>query len=123
MTNPLYNELAVEAADLLEEFGQIVTLRNVSAGTYNPDTGAMDAPATTDVTRKAALFDFRQGQENGPGGLIQQGDKKMLMEPGVVPTLEDLVILSDGTTTYVIKGIGETNPAGTPVLYTLHLRR
>jgi hypothetical protein len=122
MTNPLYDELAVVSADLLEEFGQVVTLRNNAPGTYDPDTGGMTGGGPVDVARKAALFDFRAGQENGPGGLILVGDKKLLMEKGIVPGLEDLIILADGAV-YVIKGIGETNPAGTVVLYMLHLRK
>ena len=114
-----YADIATTAKDLLAEFGQPVTLRNVTIGTYNPATGT-NTTTTTDVTRNAALFDFAEGQTLGPGGLIQQGDKKLLMETGVIPALEDQVIVSG--VLYVIKGVGESNPAGTPVMYKLHLR-
>lgn len=117
-----YARTAATSARLLAKFGRDVTLRNYSTTTvaYDPSTGTM-APTTSDSTRKGALLDFAAGQVNGPGGLVQQGDKKLLMEPGTVPALEDRVLV--GTDEYVIKGISEVNPAGTPVIYELHLRK
>lgn len=118
-----YAKTAETSARLLAKFGANVTLRNYGLGVYNPATGLTDA-AFSDTTRKGALFDFAQGQTNGPGGLIQIGDKKLLLEPSYVVQLEDHVIVpAVNGNEYVIKGIGEVNPAGTSVLYTLHLRR
>lgn len=114
-----YAALAATAARLLAEYGQAVTLRNYTVGTYDTSTGRTTT-TNADITRNAALFDFGEGQTIGPGGLIQQGDKKLLMEAGVVPALEDHVIVAG--VEYVIKGISEVNPAGVSVAYTLHLR-
>lgn len=114
-----YAELATVAASLLADFGQNVILRNYSIGVYDPATGK-STTTTTDSFRKGAPFDFGAGQTNGTGGLIQAGDKRLLLEPGTVPSLEDHIIF--GGLHYVIKGLGEINPAGTPVLYDLHLR-
>lgn len=114
-----YAELAIIAASLLSEFGQSVTLRNFSVGGYDPLTGTA-APTTSDVMRKAVPFDFGAGQTLGTGGLIQAGDKRLLLEVGVVPSLEDHILF--GGMEYVIKGVGEVNPAGVPVVYDLHLR-
>lgn len=128
-----YAALAATAARLIAADGAPVTLRGIDTGTYVPGTGQNTQAAPADATLNGALFDFAQGQTNGPGGLIQQGDKRLLMEAGVrVPAMEDrLVVLGTyasgalvaGTgTEYVIKGILEINPAGTPVVYDLHLR-
>lgn len=115
-----YSDMAAVALEQLTEFGQDVALRNYTVGTYDPADGTV--PTTyADVTRKGALFDFGAGQINGPGGLIQGGDKRLLLQAGTVPALEDHVIVD--SVDYVIKGVGEVNPAGTPVLYDLHLRR
>ena len=120
MTSFNYARTAATAARLLSKFGAPVTLRNVTIGTYDPATG-QTATTNTDTTRNAALLEFGAGQVNAAGGgLIQAGDRRCLLEPGVVPALEDHIIAQGKE--YVIKGIGEVNPAGTPVLYDLHLR-
>lgn len=115
-----YAKTAATALRLLTRFGADVTLRNVpSTGTYTP--GGTNVPGgPTDVTRKGAIFDFGKGQVNAAGGLIQGGDKRLLMEVGVVPSLEDRVVANG--VEYVIKGVGEVNPAGVPVVYDLHVR-
>lgn len=115
-----YAELAFLSTELLTEFGQTVTVRNYTVPTYSPGSGTA-TPTYADTTRRGALFDFGRGQVNGPGGLIQQGDKKLLLAPGTPPpSLEDHIIV--GGVEYTIAGISESNPAGTAVLYTLHLR-
>lgn len=98
-----------------------MTLRNNSLGTYDPATGTTSV-AYTDSNPNAAVFDFGEGETVGPGGMVQQGDKKAFLEVGVVPSLEDHLILADGTE-YTIKGVGKLDPSGSvPVLYILHLR-
>jgi hypothetical protein len=117
-----YARIAATSIRLLAKFGAPVTLRDKALGTYDPATGAVTAAAPADKVRNGALLDFGAGQVLAPGGgLIQAGDKRLLLEPGSVPGLEDNVIA--GGIEYVIKGIGEVNPAGTPVMYDLHLRK
>lgn len=114
-----YSKSAATALILLTKFGQDVILRSVTIGTYDPATGA-NAITTSDTTVKAAILDFGQGQTEQGGNLIQVGDKKCLMQAGTVPALQDVVVV--GTKVYAVLSVGEVNPAGTPVLYTLHLR-
>lgn len=117
-----YDEIAADALEILEEFGADVTLTNNAAATYYPATGGSTASASAADTRKGAIFDFGAGDVNGPGGLIQGGDKRCLLEAGTfAPQLEDHVTAN--SVEYVIKGVGSINPAGTPVLYDLHLRK
>lgn len=120
MADPLYDRLAATAAALLAKYGQDVTLKGNTVGTYDPATGAASSTPST-ATRKAALFSFGEGQTDFRGTLIEQNDRKMLMEPGVPPKTRDTVVV--GALEYIVMSVGEANPAGTPVVYSLHLRR
>lgn len=115
-----YASIAQIATAQLKNFGRAVTLRKIPAGTYAPATGVNTSAANTDYSRNGVLSDFK-GQVNGPGGLVQQLDKKFLMEAGIVPAIEDRIII--GTDDYGIVGVMEINPAGVPLAYTLHLRK
>lgn len=115
-----YQPLADTAASVLAQFGKVVTLRHVSVGTYAPGTG-FNTTTNTDTTRKGAMFDFPPGAINGPGGLILQGDKKLIMEAGDAPSIQHRVI--DGVDNWGILGIKEIKPANVPIAYVLHLRK
>jgi hypothetical protein len=116
-----YSALAAKVSAILTKFGQTVTLRKYPLGVYDTATGAMGSRTAVDFSRKAAIFDFGMGQQNGPGGLIQGGDKSCLMQTGIVPALQDHVILADGTE-YTVIGIASDAPGGIAVDYSLHLR-
>ena len=115
-----YVATAQDAASMLAEFGALITLRTEVLGPYDPATGGSTQTAT-DVLRNGVLLDFASGLTNGTGGLIEIGDKRLLLEVGTKPKLQDKVIVVGGSE-YVIKGVGEVNPAGVPVLYDLHLK-
>ena len=115
-----YSRIAGTANRLLAKFGQTVTLRKYEIGAYDPVTSTA-AQVATDYSRVGAIFDFGGKQTLGPGGLIQVGDKQLLMDVnGAAPELEDHVIV--GGVEYVLKGVGVIAPAGVPVVYDLHLR-
>lgn len=115
-----YAELAATALELLTEFGGDVTRSSYSAGVYDPATGLV-TPATADTTRKGALFDFGAGQTLERGTLIQGGDKRLLLDATATVAQQDHFII--GGVEYVIVSVGEISPAGTVVLYDIHLRR
>ena len=114
-----YTKSAASALKMLTKFGQSVTRRSYTAGTYDPATGLV-TPTTADTTRKGALFDFGEGQTLERGTLIQSGDKRLLLDATATVLPQDHFII--GGTENVIVSIGEINPAGTVVLYDLHLR-
>lgn len=121
-----YAELAADTQALLDEFGQTVTLRKVTEGAYNPATGTV-TQTTADHSTVAALFDFnliQSGQLFSPETMILAGDKQCLMSALVsaVPVPNDRVI-DAAATVWQVAGVKEVNPAGTPVLYELLLRR
>lgn len=114
-----YAHTAATSLKLLTRFGQNVTRRSYTVGTYDPATGAATT-STADTTRKGVLLDFGAGQTLERGTLIQGGDKRLLLDADAAPDPQDHFIV--GGIEYVIVSIGEVNPAGTPVLYDIHLR-
>lgn len=119
-----YQDDADTAAELLEEFGQPVTLTSKTSGAYSPSTGA--AVVTTDTqTVNAVVLDY--GSRDIDGTLIRAGDKRLLMAPQTTagddltaPVVDDTVAV--GSTTYTVKGIKTLSPAGTVVLFDCNIR-
>ncbi len=115
-----YADLAAVALELLTEFGQDVTRRSYTTGTYNYSTASASV-TTADTTRKGVMLDFKFGKKNEQGSLIQASDKRLLVDGSAVINDQDHFII--GGVDYSIISIGEVNPAGsTTVLYDLHLR-
>jgi hypothetical protein len=114
-----YASVAATSLELLSEFGQNVTLRATTVGAYDPTTGAT-TNTTADTPRKGVLLDFGAGQTLERGTLIQGGDKRLLVDAtGAVSPQDHFVV---GGVEYVVISVGEVNPAGTRVLWDLHLR-
>lgn len=115
-----YGDIAITGKALLTQFGKKVTLRVVSDAVYDPATATA---VTTNADKKlvAVLVDFPASQQNGPGGTILQGDKKCILQAGTPPAVQHRLL--EGDNDWGIIGFKEVNPAGTPVLYVLHLRK
>ncbi|MBC9743284.1 hypothetical protein IBL38_08280 [Pseudomonas syringae pv. syringae] len=118
-----YDEMAVMALELITEFGQSVTIRDIAKGGYDPSKGGTAPDTVTERTAQGILLDFT-GQEFQTNTLIKVGDKKLkiaargLSEP---PTLLSKVVVQ-GRTWSIIPPLKEINPAGTPLLYELQVR-
>ena len=114
-----YAKLAARALRLLTKYGAPVTRMAYALGTYNPAT-SMATPSVTNTTRTGLLLDFGAGQTTERGTLIQGGDKRLLLDPTAGVTLGDAFVCNG--TQYMVVSIGEINPAGTVVLYDIHLK-
>lgn len=119
-----YAKSAATSLRLLTKFGQNVTLTRPTTGAYDPALST--APVTTVTeTRKAVLLDYDRinfGQTLQDGTRIQAGDRRCLMgADGSVPTTLDYVTV--GGVKYPIKVVKALNPAGTPVLYDMLIRK
>lgn len=114
-----YADTAALAVEALTEFGRPVIRRATTTGAYSPTTGAATS-ATADTTRVGAMFDFGAGQTLVRGQLIQVSDKRLLVDPTAEVLMTDVFVVNG--TTYTVVSIGEINPAGTRVLYDLHVR-
>jgi len=115
-----YADMAATSTDLLTEFGQSVTRRTYTTGTYDPSTGTV-APATADTTRIGALFGIASDTTQIRGTLVQVGDKELYLDPDGAAAITDHYVI--GGTEYTVLSYEELAPAGTAVLYILHLRR
>lgn len=115
-----YSDLAAESLAMLTDFGRDVTWQSFTAGTYDPATGGA-TPSSTSATRKGAVFDFGAGQTMMRGSLIQAGDKRLFLDATAPVSVQDQCTIAGDV--YAVVSVGEVNPAGTPVLYDIHLSR
>ena len=116
-----YVQDAIDVAATLAEDGMKVILRRIVAGDHDPATSRVST-RNQDFTRSALVLDYgwAGSGRQAPEG-VQQGDKQVYMEVGVVPMLKDRVII--GSINYGIQGIKELSPGGIPIMYELHLRQ
>lgn len=120
-----YAEIAALANELLADFGQTLAITTHVAGEYNPATGTSSSSVTSHEGF-GMVMDYGlhgSGISNSPDSLIQQGDKQLLLAPGLVtpPMLGDVVTF-DGAD-YKINNVKTISPAGVCVLYDCNVRR
>ncbi|MGZ0700640.1 hypothetical protein [Pseudomonas piscis] len=118
-----YEEMAITALDMITEFGQPVTIRDIKPGEYDPETG-FDGPDTIiEQTAQGILLDFT-GLEFQNNSLIKQGDKKLKVAAQGLEWAPDLLnkVVIQGRTWSIVPPLKEVNPAGTPILYELQVR-
>ena len=87
------NALKKAASKTLSKLGGDVTIRQVTAGSYNTTTGAI-AETLSDTTIKGALSNVSRNQVND---LIESQDKILTISAGdlsFVPTTKDKVVIS-----------------------------
>jgi hypothetical protein len=118
-----YVAMQAVSTSLLTQAGQSVTRTVVTVGAYNPATG--EATTTTSTsTRKGALLNYgeagRVSERNVRGNLVEIGDRKLLLDATGAVALTDIYTIQGEQFTVV--SIKPTNPAGTDVLFELHVR-
>ena len=115
----LANALKKAASKTLSKLGGDVTIRQVTAGSYNTTTGAI-TESTSDTTVKGALTNVNRAEVND---LIESQDKRLIIaskDIDFVPTTKDRVLIS-GVEFKVIQVItNEQN--NTPISFDLILR-
>jgi hypothetical protein len=114
-----YAKTAQTSLNLLTKFGQTVTQRKTNQGVYDPATGA-NTTTYTDTTRSAVMLDYGKGLTQINGTLIQQGDKQLLVDGSAPIAMQHKFIVNN--IEWSIISLGELAPAGTAVLYDLHVR-
>lgn len=119
-----YDEMAATALELITEFGQPITIRDVQPGEYDPVSGFETPGVEREQSAQGILLDFT-GQEFATNTLLKSGDKKLkIAAKGLewMPNLLNTVIIQ-GETWSLIPPLKEINPAGTPLLYELQVRK
>ncbi|KVD71793.1 hypothetical protein WI89_00805 [Burkholderia ubonensis] len=122
-----YAEMAADVVELLTEFGRPVTVTIAAPDpVYDPATSTNVNP-TVDYPAVGAKFDLNDREINGT--LVQVGDKRVYVSAVGVPEirLDDRVTLKgvNGAPdeTYRVVNPNTIGPAGTAVLYDLHVRK
>ena len=113
----LYPRVAATSLRLLTTYGQDVTHRTYTTGTYDPATG-LSAPVTADTTRKGKLFDINTTTLRG--ALVQVSDKRLLVDGSASISLQDRFIVN--SVEYAIVSLGEIGRGGTHVAFDMHVR-
>ena len=109
---------AVAVAAKLAKKGQVVKLRKIITGDYNTATGAVNT-SYQEYARNGLVLDY--GSRAIDGTIIKQGDKQLYMEAGIIPEIQDRVII--GTVNYGVANIKELSPGGVVIMYELQLRQ
>lgn len=115
-----YTSLAVDALELLTEFGESATLTRNTGGTYNPATGVTVVTGAPE-TIMAAVFDYPQHLVDGTRVLT--GDKQVFAGAvGVTaPTPGDTITWQ--SVVYTIVTSKPLAPAGTNLLHDVQIRK
>jgi len=116
-----YSGLAAAALRLIDKFGRNVTLRSVTAGSYDTATMTKTGASDADKVVKMAIVEYKQSQIDGE--VVQRGDELGLLAASAVtakPVVNDIVIDS---VQYKIINIETIKPGDTALLYKLQLRR
>ncbi len=121
MTKFDYARPAATAKRLLTRFGQVVTVKRVTPGGYDPATGATTADVTNGYSCAGAVMNYASRDIDGT--LIQRGDVNVLLAPDAAfePKPGDTVTLADTTVLTVISAM-PTKPAGLSVLFEVQAR-
>tara|TARA_R100000773_G_scaffold42034_1_gene38979 strand:- start:261 stop:614 length:354 start_codon:yes stop_codon:yes gene_type:complete len=115
----LANALKKAASKTLSKLGGDVTIRQVTAGTYNTTTGAI-TESTSDTTIKGVLDNVSRSQVND---LIESQDKILTISANditFVPTTKDRVVISSVEFKIISISVNEQN--NTPISFELVLR-
>ena len=115
----LANALKKASSKTLSKLGGDVTIRQVTAGSYNTTTGAI-TETTSDTTIKGSLNNVNRSEVND---LIESQDKILTISAGdltFVPTTKDRVVISSVEFKIISISVNEQN--NTPISFELVLR-
>ena len=115
----LANALKKAASKTLSKLGGNVTIRKVTAGSYNATTGAI-SETTADTTVKGILENVTRSQVND---LIEQQDKILTIAANdldYVPTTKDRVVIS--SVEFKIIAVNTNEQYNTPISFEIVLR-
>lgn len=115
-----YSSVAADALATLNEFGQTVTRHTHAASVYDEDLGVATQSETTS-SRKGVVLPFDRNTTTVRGILVESTDVQLLLDATAAVTINDHFTISGSR--YSIVSFEALNPAGTAVLYTIHLRK
>lgn len=114
-----YEGMAYTATSLVTKFGREVTFKRETGGSIDPVTGATTPPVVELFTPPGIWQTIKR--ENIDGTLIQFGDKMLVIDASFAPEMSDQVLVN--STYWNIVDISDKNPAGTPLVYNVQVRK
>lgn len=124
-----YDDMTATAGEMLVEFGQAITLTTPgSGGTFDPATDTTSGAAAP-TTQQSSGIEEAYSAYSLAQGLVHAGDIKFLLSPlctngtPVVTPVADRDTLTKADGVWAIKKVDPLEPAGTPILFELQLRR
>tara|TARA_B100000795_G_scaffold36505_1_gene24070 strand:- start:938 stop:1291 length:354 start_codon:yes stop_codon:yes gene_type:complete len=113
-----YSELAITATKLLTEKGEQAVFTRRTTGTFDPVTGTSSGDTVSTFNAKVYPSTFSVNQVNGES--ILMGDKKLIMQAGNKPQINDKVTMSGKFSTVVsFSSVGLTSDE---VIYVVQTR-
>ena len=122
MTGAFYDNIAKTGNTLLARYGKDVTITRVVNGSYDVATGEQSSTTTT-ATVKGQVFEYSDRRIGSSGGLILDGDRKLLVSAVGLsflpnPNTDSVTIGSDKW-----KIVRVSKPVDEDVIYELQVRR
>lgn len=115
-----YSRPAATAKRLLTRFGQVVTVKRVTPGGYDPATGATTADVTNGYSCAGAVMNYASRDIDGT--LVQRGDVRVLIAPDVADAPKTGDTLAAAGRTLTVIRVDTLAPTGTAVLYDVQAR-
>lgn len=109
------------AAQLIDDVGISATLRKVTEGSYDTDTGTVPGGSTSDLTVQALLLNYSDFQRANTS--IDARDRKAVIKAKDLaspPDQQDILIV--GSVEFEIISVQEVQEAGSSVIYTCQVR-
>ena len=114
-----YDDMAKVARDLINQFGATITIRRTTGETFDRVAGTTSGGSTATFTPKGIIKDYNKNDIDGTR--IQAGDRLLVLDDTVEPLLTDKI--SSSGEDWNIVSVEVKNPAGTPLVYFLQIRK
>ena len=113
------NQFVESSKRLIAMRGQVVTISRTTGGSIDPVTGVTTPGTTVELQTKGILKPYKKDLVDGTR--IQKDDQELVLNNTLQPLESDKPVINGEE--YTIEHIEEINPAGTPLLYMVQVRR
>lgn len=117
---PIYATAQATALRLLKEYGQPVKIER-NTETFNPVSGTITIGSTQQINTYGVFTQVTTDYAKTAGVTVLSGDKMVTLDPSVQPLLSDVLVIAGQR--WAIVHIDEINPAGTPLVYKMVVRK
>jgi len=114
-----YEDRAVSAGKLISKFGQTVTVTRTSGEEVDPITGTVTAGTEETFLPKGIFQKIPDSLIDG--SRITDSDRMLILDDTVAVDQSDTITISGQE--WPIQDIKPSNPAGTPLVYFVRVRR